>query len=73
MADIKYEITEKLGVLSQRGEWSKELNKVSWNERPAKYDIRDWNHSENRVGKGITLTEEEAEELLKALKESLLG
>lgn len=35
MPDIKYEITEHLAVLStsSRG-WSKELNLVSWNDRP---------------------------------------
>lgn len=43
MPDIKYEITEHLAVLStsSRG-WSKELNLVSWNDRPAKYDLREW-------------------------------
>lgn len=42
MAEIKFEITEKLGVLSESSKgWKKELNKVSWNEYPAKYDIRE--------------------------------
>ena len=67
MANIKYEITEKIGVLSERGDWSKELNKVSWNDRPAKFDIRDWNHEEEKMGKGITLTEEEASSLMELL------
>lgn len=68
MANIKYDIVEKIAVLSERGDWSKELNKISWNDRPAKFDIRDWNHEEGRMGKGVTLSSEEAEELLKALK-----
>ena len=43
MADIKYEINEKLGVLSESSKgWTKELNLISWNGREAKYDIRDW-------------------------------
>ena len=71
MANIKYEITEKIAVLSERGVWTKELNKVSWNERPAKFDLRDWNHEEGRMAKGITLTEEEAQALLEALQKSL--
>ncbi len=71
MANIKYDIIEKIGVLSERGDWAKELNKISWNDRPAKYDIRDWNHEEGRMGKGVTLSDEEAYELLKALKETL--
>ena len=64
MADIKYEIAEKLVVLSESGEWTKELNKVSWNGRPAKYDLRDWNHEEGKMRKGITLTEDEYDELV---------
>lgn len=67
MAEFKYEIVEKIAVLSERGDWTKELNKVSWNERPAKYDIRDWNHEEGRMGKGTALTDEEAQLLKEAL------
>ncbi|MBC8591372.1 YdbC family protein [Wansuia hejianensis] len=71
MANIKYEIVEKIAVLSERGVWTKELNKISWNDREAKFDLRDWNHEEGRMGKGVTLTDEEARELLEALKEVL--
>ena len=71
MANIKYEITEKIAVLSERGDWSKEINKVSWNDRPPKFDLRDWNHEEGKMGKGVTLTEEEARTLMEALKEVL--
>lgn len=71
MANIKYDIVEKIAVLSERGEWSKELNKISWNNRPAKFDIRDWNHEEGRMGKGVTLSDEEAQELLRALEDLL--
>lgn len=71
MANIKYDIVEKIQVLSERGAWSKEINLVSWNDRPAKYDIRDWNHEEGKMGKGVTLTEEEAKALMEALQEKL--
>lgn len=69
MADIKYEITEKIATLSENGDWAKELNKVSWNGREAKYDLRDWNHEEGKMRKGVTLTKEEVGELKKVLKE----
>ena len=60
--ELKYEITEELGVLSENEKgWRKELNLVSWNERDAKYDIRDWNPSHERMSKGVTLTKEEME------------
>lgn len=70
MAQIKYDIVENIGVLGTNAKgWNKELNLVSWNERPAKYDIRDWNPDHTRMSKGITLTAEEAQVLLELLKE----
>ena len=64
MAELKFEITERLGVLSENAKgWTKELNKVSWNEREPKYDLREWNPDHSRMGKGITLTGEEVETL----------
>ena len=70
MADIKYEIVKKIGVLSKsESGWAKELNLISWNDREPKYDIRDWSPDGEKMGKGVTLTEEE----LKALKQLLGG
>jgi len=69
MADLKYEITEKIAILSEKGNWTKELNKVSWNDRPPKFDLRDWNHEEGKMGKGATLTEEEIKKLKEVLYE----
>ena len=68
MAEIKFEITKKLGALSesQRG-WKKEINMVSWNNYPAKYDIREWDPDHEKMGKGITLNSSELEELKKLL------
>lgn len=64
MAELKYEITKTLGVLSENAKgWTKEINMVSWNEREPKYDLREWNPDHTRMGKGITLTEEEVETL----------
>ena len=68
MAELKFEITERIGVLSENAKgWTKELNKVSWNEREPKYDLREWNPDHSRMGKGITLTDEEVE-TLKAIR-----
>ncbi|PKM88461.1 MAG: hypothetical protein CVU87_07495 [Firmicutes bacterium HGW-Firmicutes-12] len=67
MADLKYEITERIAVLSEKGAWTKELNKVSWNNRPAKYDLRDWNHDDGKIGKGTTLSDEEIQNLKQVL------
>jgi hypothetical protein len=70
MADLKFEITKPLGVLSEGSKgWTKEFNLVSWNERKPKADIRDWAPEHEKMGKGITLNYEE----LKMLKEFLNG
>ena len=68
MADIKYEIIEEIGVLSEnvRG-WRKELNLVSWNGAAAKYDLRDWAPDHDKMGKGITLTKDEGAALARLL------
>lgn len=72
MAELKYEIVEQLGVLSQDAKgWRKELNLVSWNEREAKYDLRSWNPDHTRMSKGITLSEEEIQVLQALLTEEI--
>ena len=69
MADIKYEITEELGILSESTKgWTKELNRVSWNDREAKFDLREWAPEHEKMGKGITMTQEEAKTLYELLK-----
>ncbi|SDM69764.1 YdbC family protein [Sediminibacillus halophilus] len=69
MAALDYEIIETIGVISESPKgWKKELNLVSWNGRDPKYDIRDWAPDHEKMGKGITLTKEEAENLKKALE-----
>lgn len=72
MAEFKYEITEELGVLSESNNgWKKEFNKISWNERNPKYDIRDWANEHERMGKGVTLTEEELRELYTLISQEI--
>lgn len=68
MADLKYEIIETIGVLSESPKgWTKELNLISWNGREPKYDLRDWSPDKEKMGKGITLSEEEIEQLKQLL------
>lgn len=64
VADIKYEIKETLGILSENNRgWSKEVNLISWNDREPKYDIRDWSPEHEKMGKGVTLSVEEIKKL----------
>lgn len=68
MADIKYEVIKSYGVLSESAKgWTKELRSISWNERDAKFDIREWAPDGEKMGKGVTLTTDE----LKKLKDIL--
>lgn len=70
MADIKFEIKENVGALSESPKgWKKELNLISWNDKESKYDIRDWDSEHKKMGKGVTLSIDE----LKKLKEILNG
>lgn len=71
MADFKFEIIKNIAVLYENAKgWTKEFNLVSWNDRPAKYDIREWSPDHKAMGKGITLTEEEVGLIIKGLNEN---
>ncbi|KHF39989.1 YdbC family protein [Halalkalibacter okhensis] len=68
MAEIKFEIAETIAVLSEGSKgWKKELNLISWNGREPKYDIRDWAPDHSKMGKGVTLSEEEVKILVQSL------
>lgn len=72
MEEIKYKINESFGVLSiNPSGWTKELNLVSWNGGDPKYDIRQWAPDHVKMGKGISLSREEAAELKKLLEKWL--
>lgn len=69
MNEFKFEIIKALGVLSEGTKgWQKEINMVSWNERKPKLDIRDWGPNHEKIGKGVSLNQEE----LMKLKEILV-
>jgi len=67
-AEVKYEIIENLGALSSSPSgWAKELNLISWNDGESKYDVRQWSPDHSKMGKGISLFREEAQELVNLL------
>ena len=69
MSEIKCTTIEKIGIIRQSTNgWNKELRLVSWNDADPKYDIRDWSPDDEKMVKGITLTEEEARNLLGLLE-----
>ena len=58
--EITYEIVREIGVIAtQPSGWTRELNLISWNGGAAKYDLRDWAPDHEKMGKGITLTEDD--------------
>ncbi len=70
MPDIKFEIKQNMGVLSESSKgWIKELNLVSWNGKEPKYDLREWDPTHKKMSKGVTLTAEELKKLRDILNE----
>ena len=66
--NFKFEIVKNIAVLStDRNGWTKELNLVSFNDAPPKYDIRSWDPDHQKMGKGISLSRDEMKEMLDAL------
>ena len=68
---FNYEITERVAVLSINGAVTKELNRVSYNGASPKWDIRSWRreNGEEKLLKGLTLTDEEMKALQEAIAE----
>ena len=74
MADFKYEVMKEIGIISENTKgWRKELNLISWNGADPKYDLRDWAPEREKMGKGITLTEEEVKAYLLFYKRILFN
>ena len=70
MSDFKFDITKELGILSESTKgWCKELNLGACNGADPKYDLRDWAPDHKKMGKGITLTEEELRKLNEIIKD----
>lgn len=58
--EFKKEIKLSVGELSSTSKgWKKEINLISWNEKPTKVDIREWSPDHEKMGKGIALNKQE--------------
>lgn len=67
---ITFEIQEHFGVLeSFPTGWNKEINLVSWNGNPAKFDIRDWSADHTHMSKGITLSRKQMSILIDVMSD----
>lgn len=64
-SNFRYEIKAHLGVLStSRSGWTKEINIISWNDRPEKVDIREWSPEHDKMSRGLSLTQDEMDALV---------
>lgn len=69
MSEFTFHIEEHLLTLSENEKgWTKELNRVSFNGAEPKWDIRSWSPDHTKMGKGITLTNEEFKTILNAFR-----
>ena len=67
--DIKCTILNQIGIISQRSNgWAKEINLVQWFDKEEKFDIREWSPGHDKMGKGVTLSEDELLVLYELLK-----
>ena len=66
---LEYEVKKRIIILSENKKtlWTKELNLVSWNGANPKYDIREWDQNHEKMGKGVTLSNEEFAALKKII------
>ena len=74
--EITMEIEEGFDfIIEESGNNSTNLRKVSWNGRPAKIDIRKWSYEDGkeRALRGITLSDDGADELTGVLAEQGYG
>lgn len=58
---VTRKILKVLGILNYGTKgWKTEVTLTSWNEKPAKLDIRSWDKEYQKMGKGISLDKNEA-------------
>lgn len=70
--ELKFEIINQIGVISTSASgWNVELNRVSWNGNEPKYDVRTWSPDHTKMGKGVTLSEDEVISLCELLKKEV--
>ena len=71
--EINCNITREIAVLSStESGWQLEFNEVAWNGKEARLEIRRWAPNHEKCNRGVTLTAEEAKNLLSALQKEVI-
>ena len=68
MAEIVYDIVETIGVIDS-GNKTLELNRISWNHRAPVFDLRKWDETHEKMGKGVTMNDNDLRGLYDILRE----
>lgn len=73
--DFKGEITEFIAPIkeSESHDWVKGVARIVWGDNPETLDIRKLNMAQNRIGAGISLSDEEADALTNILLDNDYG
>ena len=67
---LEFEIIKNIAVLStEKSGWTKELNLISFNDAPPKYDLRSWDPNHVKMGRGLTLSKTEMRKLREAIRD----
>ncbi len=65
--EFKSEIVERVATLKESNNYSKEVLRMIWGDNPITMDIRMVNKTNDFVGKGISLSDEECDMLVDTL------
>ena len=71
--DFDNEVIEHIAVLKEGEKYSKEVLRMRWFDNPVTTDIRMVNKSNDFVGKGISLSDEECDKLVDILLDQGYG
>lgn len=73
MAAFTYEIKKHVATITEthEGDYTLELNIISYNGNDPKYDLRKWDRKNDKMQKGITFTPDEAKLILDALQKEV--
>lgn len=69
MAELRFDIVEEIGIITEGRAWDTRIDLISWNGGEPKYNIRQMSKDLDRAGKGINLTKEELVKLFEICKE----
>lgn len=68
-----FKINEEIAVISKResGGWSLELNVVTFNDKEAKYDLREWRNDHTQLRPGARFSESDLRPLMEVIQKRL--